>query len=116
MEDAFIRVLRLNVRRKLERYLPANLHEAIRVVERIDSIDFKYKQGVQRAWRPTQQTTGQVPMELGFLERSSGRGGAARPAPTGENRKEFRRCYKCGRIGHIRAACPVKDSATYYRQ
>lgn len=82
--DAFTRGLKPNVRRELERYPTASLNEAIRVAERIDSIDFMFSRGSAQprelrqherapAWEPRQPETagppadGPVPMELGPL-------------------------------------------------
>ena len=111
--DAFLRGLKPNVQRELERYPPSSLEDAMRQAERIDSVDFKYssrKQGNsggaqhERPWRnSSSQGSGPVPMELGAIDTKQRLSDADREKLRRENR-----CFFCREQGHTKFFCPKK--------
>ena len=136
--DAFIRGLKPNVRRELERYPAVSLSEAIRVAERIDSIDFKFSRGAAGEYQPEAeqlwerqtakepQREGPVPMELGALRQGGQRGAAAQqpkrcfncdqPGHFSAQCQQQRCCFKCRQPGHFSAQCPQRRNNTNRRQ
>ena len=116
--DAFLRGLKPNVQRELERYPPSNLADAMRQAERIDAVDFKYSSrkagnssgGQQdRQWRSNSgQHNGPAPMELGAIDSNQ------RQRLSDADREKLRRenrCFFCREQGHTKFFCPKKQNS-----
>ena len=116
--DAFMRGLKPNVQRELERYPPQTLEAAMRQAERIDAVDFKYSSRKQsnggrgeqdRQWRSNGgQNNGPVPMELGAI--SGNQHQKLSEADRAKLRHE-NRCFFCREVGHTKFFCPKKKQS-----
>jgi len=126
--DRFVRGLKPRLQKEIAIRDPTTVEEAIRMSERIDVVEFSWRQQ-QFGKAPTDNSQRPVPMELGNIDDDAMELGAInrqqqernnRPLSNGfdnrnpltlKEREELRKkkaCFKCRQTGHMARSCPER--------
>ena len=121
MLDRFIRGLKPNAQRELELHRPVNLEDAIERAERVDAVDYRQRQRMNRDnFAPRRLPyNGPTPMELGAITHPHAELGAItapnrQAALTTTEKARLRqegKCFYCREPGHVALQCPKKGRA-----
>ncbi len=111
--DRFVRGLKLNAQRELVLHPVGTLNEAVRIAERVDTIDFRVSRLARRLPEAHHVTRAieAVPMELGAI--------LQRKKLTAQERARLRqegKCFYCREPGHLALQCPKRPQGNGYRQ
>ena len=112
MLDRFIRGLKPNAQRELELHRPVNMEDAIERAERVDAVDHRQRQRMNRYnFEPRRLPyNGPAPMELGAIRSAPTRRAALTATEKARLRQESK-CFYCREPGHVALQCPQKGRA-----